>query len=342
MSFSTPLALLTEVVRSSRVESRHLGAAVIADPQGRVLASVGDPKLATYLRSAAKPFQLLAMIEMGLEGAMSLDGQELAVCAASHGGEEGHVLTVRRLLSRSGLDEALLQCGGHWPLEDPARDALLRGGLHQPLPVHNNCSGKHTAMLLTCVANGWPLETYLEADHPLQARISSRMTELAGELGGIGVDGCGVPTFYHSLVGTARAVATLMVEASCGGAAGRVVEAMTSHPWYTSGTHRLGYLLMKACPGLLAKEGAEGFFAVGIPSERSPWGVPVGLALKVLDGAGEAARGREPAVASALLSLGVVRGDERDAVEALAAPSLCNVAGRVIGEIRGVLRFTWS
>lgn len=296
--------------------------------------------MSTYLRSAAKPFQLLAMLEMGLGNSLSLDAHELAVCAASHGGEGGHVLTVRRLLTRSGLGEAMLQCGGHWPLEDAARDELLRAGLREPLPIHNNCSGKHTAMLLTCVANGWPLEAYLEPDHPLQKRIESRMADLAGEAPGVGVDGCGVPTFYHSLAGTARAVAVLMAEATRGGAAGSVVAAMTSHPWYTSGTHRLGYLLMKACPGLLAKEGAEGFFVVGIPSDRSPWGVPVGLALKVADGAGECARGREPAVASALLSLGVARHDEQGAVEALAAPPLCNVAGRVIGEIRGVLRFS--
>lgn len=320
------------------MESRHLGAAVVADASGRVLAHAGPGQLATYLRSAAKPFQLLTMLELGLERTLTLGGEELAICAASHGGEPGHVLVVRSLLHRAGLGEELLQCGSHWPLEEPARDALLREGASAPLPIHNNCSGKHTAMLVTSAVNGWPLATYLAPDHPLQARIEGVVGAMAGERPGIGVDGCGVPTYFLSLAGTARAVAALMVRAQEEGAARRVVRAMTGHPWYTSGTHRLAYLLMEACPGLLAKEGAEGFFEVGIPADRSPWGLPVGFALKVLDGAGEGARGREPAVASALLSLGVVRAEERSAVGALAAPPLRNVAGRVIGEVRGVLQ----
>ena len=44
-----------------------------------------------------------------------------------------------------------------------------------------NCSGKHTAMLLTCVANGWPLDGYAEPDHPLQVAIRAAVEELAGE-----------------------------------------------------------------------------------------------------------------------------------------------------------------
>lgn len=335
---SAQTVVLTEVVRSGRVESRHVGAAVVVDAEGRVLAAAGSLALATYLRSAAKPFQLLSMLEHGLEDVVPLRPEELAVCAASHGGEPDHVRVVRGLLARAGLDEALLRCGAHWPLEDAARNALLLDGVPRPLPVHNNCSGKHTAMLLTCTACGWPLDTYLQPDHPLQACIEERLAGLAGVRPGIGVDGCGVPTYHLSLASTARAVARLMEAARHEGLPQRVVGAMTGRPWFTSGSHRLAYLLMRACPGLLAKEGAEGFFEVGIPAERSPWGRPVGLTLKVRDGAGEAARGREPAVASALLSLGVVREEERAAVEALAAPPLLNVAGRVIGEVRGVLR----
>lgn len=331
------LVTLTEVWRSGRLESRHRGAAVVVGADGRLLASAGPPGFATYLRSAAKPFQLLSMLEQGLERGLTLSDEELAVCAASHGGEPRHVEVVRRLLARAGLGEELLQCGGHWPLEEPARDALLREGCAAPLPVHNNCSGKHAAMLITSAARGWPLATYPAPQHPLQAAIEERLAALADERPGIGVDGCGVPTYFLSLAGAARAVATLMARAAGGVGEGRVVAAMTSRPWFTSGTHRLAFLLMRACPGLLAKEGAEGFFEVGIPACRSPWGVPAGLALKVEDGAGENARGREPAVASALLGLGVVHEVERPALEALARQPLRNVAGRVVGEIRGVL-----
>ncbi|HPW56666.1 MAG: asparaginase [Thermoanaerobaculaceae bacterium] len=332
------LAELTEVHRSGRVESFHLGAAVVVDATGQTLASAGPPDFSTYLRSAAKPFQLLTMLDLGLERTGSFGGHELAVCAASHGGEPEHVATVRGLLARAGLGEELLQCGGHWPLDDLARETLLRNGCSAPLPIYNNCSGKHAAMLITCVANGWPLASYLEPDHPLQAHVEGVVAAMAGERPGIGADGCGVPTYFLSLASTARAVAALMALAGEEGAARRVVQAMTGYPWFTSGTHRLAYNLMRVCPGLLAKEGAEGFFAVGIPADRSPWAVPVGFVMKVFDGAGEDARGREPAVASALLSLGLVRDTERPALEALATQPLRTVAGRVVGELRGVLR----
>lgn len=309
---------------------------MVADAEGRVLRAAGESMLCSYLRSAAKPFQLLSMLENGLERRTSLTREELAVCAASHGGEPGHVECVRGLLQRVGLHEDMLRCGAHAPLEATASEALLRAG-EAPLPVHNNCSGKHTAMLLTTAANGWDLETYLEPTHPLQLRILATLEQLADVTPEVGVDGCGVPTFFLSLRHAAMAVSRLMELAAVGGPAFRVVNAMTRHPWFTSGSHRLAYQLMRAAPGLLAKEGAEGFFEVGIPAERSPWGRAVALAMKVADGAGADARGREPAVASALLSLGVLAGSEVAAMEALASPPLVNAAGTVVGVTRGVL-----
>lgn len=330
------LVRLSEVVRSGRVESIHFGAAVVSDASGSILASAGPPSLGTYLRSAAKPVQLLTMLEVGLQRHLRLTDEELAVAAASHGGETGHVATVRALLNRAGLGEDLLRCGASAPLDGIAHEALLRAG-ESVSSIHNNCSGKHAAMLITCKANDWPLDSYLEPDHPLQLRIAAKVSEFAGEAAAVGVDGCGVPTFYLPLVGGARAVATLMERAEDGGEAGRVVVAMTTRPWFTSGTHRLAFRLMSLVPGLLAKEGAEGYFVVGIPRNRSPWGRAVGLAVKVIDGGGEGVRGREPAVASALLSLGVARPGEEHGLKELSRAAVVNAAGREVGEIRGLL-----
>jgi L-asparaginase II len=331
------LVPVVDVIRSGVVESRHLGAAVVADPGGRILAHAGDPALASYLRSAAKPFQLLRMLESGLESGGAIPGSELALCAASHGGEEEHVAGVRRLLGRAGLDERQLRCGAHAPLDPEAARVLARAG-RGPEAVHNNCSGKHAAMLITSASNGWPLESYLERGHPLQSAILAKVIDLAACVPGEGVDGCGVPTYFLPLVAAARMTASLMGLAEGDGPARRVVGVMTANPWYTSGSRRLAFKLMREVPGLLAKEGAEGFFIVGVPSDRSPFGGPVGLAIKVIDGAGEGARGREPAVASALLSLGIASSEERPQLAALATEPLRNVAGRVIGEVRGVLQ----
>ncbi len=330
------LVPVVEVVRSGRVESVHLGAAVVTDGGGRVLASAGDPSVATYLRSAAKPVQLLAMLRSNLERSVTLTDRELAVCAASHGGEPGHVEVVEALLERGGLSPAQLRCGALAPLDPDARDDLLRRG-EAPGALHNNCSGKHTAMLLTSRANGWPLEGYLGEEHPLQRRIAETVETLSGAPAAMGVDGCGVPTFYMELTAAARMTAGLMALAGEEGAASRIVAAMTGFPWYTSATRRLAFHLMRELPGVLAKEGAEGFFVVGLSASRSPWGVPAALAVKAADGGGEEARGRDAGVVSALLSLGVATGDERRRLEALRLRPSVNATGRIVGEIRGVL-----
>ena len=332
------LTPVVEVVRSGRLESVHLGAAVAADGGGRVLASAGDPSLAAYLRSAAKPVQLLTMLRSGLERSATLTDPELAVCAASHGGEPGHVEVVKGLLDRNGLTPDHLRCGTLAPLDPEARDALARHG-REPGVLHNNCSGKHAAMVLTSRANGWPLETYLAEDHPLQQRIAGTVGALSGEPVAAGVDGCGVPTFYMTLTAAARMTASVMALAGEEGAARRVVAAMTGAPWYTSATRRLAYHLMRELPGVLAKEGAEGFFVIGLPAVRSPWGEPAAVAVKAVDGGGEDARGRDAGVVSALLSLDVASAGERRRLEALRVRPLLNAAGRAVGEIRGVLRF---
>ncbi len=331
------LAVVSEAWRSGRVESVHLGAAAVADRDGVLLARAGDPALATYLRSAAKPIQLEVMLRLGLEGQVSWQPEELAVCAASHGGEAGHVELVQRVLARAGLGEGELRCGEAMPLDIEAARELLRTG-RAITALHNNCSGKHAAMLLTCRANSWPLGTYAHRDHPLQEAIIASVQELAGVAPGVGVDGCGVPTFFLPLHAAARMIAALMERAESGGAARRVVEAMTGNPWYTSGSRRFPFALMRAVPHLLAKEGAEGFFVVGIPRNRSPWSRPVALAVKVLDGGGEEARGREPGVLAALRSLDVLTGQECASLREWANPVRFNSPGDAVGEVRGTLR----
>lgn len=333
----TSLAVVSQVWRSGRIESMHLGAAAVADGNGAVLARAGDPSLATYLRSAAKPVQLATMLRLGLERHVSLSPQELAVCAASHGGEAGHMQLVSNLLRRAGLGEEYLRCGAAMPLDPEAARELLESA-RSATALHNNCSGKHAAMLLTCRANGWPLDTYPDHNHPLQRAVTASVKEFAGVAPAVGVDGCGVPTFFLPLYAAARMVAALMEHAEGGGEARRVVEAMTANPWYTSGSRRFPYALMRAVPELLAKEGAEGFFVVGIPRQRSPWGRPVALSLKVLDGGGEAARGREPGVLAALTSLGVVTERERESLHEWVNPITFNVPGDAVGEVKGTLR----
>ena len=265
------LPVVAEIVRSGFVEGHHHGAVVALDSSGEVDWSVGDVASPILPRSCNKPLQALAMVRLGLD----LEPELLALACASHSGEEFHVTGVRRILALGDLDESALQTPPDYPLDDAARDAVIRsGGVKQPVLM--NCSGKHAAMLLTCVVNGWDTATYREPDHPLQTAIKDTFAELTGEpVEVVAVDGCGAPLLSASLTGLARGFRTLAVADD--GAERRVADAIRSHPAYVSGTGRDERALLTAIPGAIGKAGAEACYAVALPDGRA-------FALKADDG----------------------------------------------------------
>lgn len=282
---------LAQVVRSGFVESRHHGSVAMLDGKGAVVASAGDATAPVFPRSSNKPMQAVGMLRSGLRPA---DAADLAVVCASHYGQEVHLARVRGMLARAGLDETALQCPPDLPLHQPSRDAVLRGG-GGPARVQMNCSGKHTGMLVTCLANGWPTGTYRDPGHPLQLRQLATVEELAGEpVAAVGVDGCGAPLFALSLTGLATAFQRL-VTAEAGSPERTVADAMREHPELVAGTGGGDTLLMAGVPGLLAKSGAEGVVAVAVPDVGA-------VAVKIDDGA---ARARMPVLVAALRRLGV-------------------------------------
>src|SRR5579864_6821019 len=199
--------VVAEVVRSGFAESRHRGAVAGLAADGRQVITVGRTDVPFLPRSANKPLQATAMLRCGL----NLDGELLALAAASHSGEDFHVDGVRKILSGAGLGEDSLRCPAAWPLDlDAARRLIAAGG--EPSRIRMNCSGKHAAMLATCVLNGWPTESYLAQGHPLQREILVTVEELAGErVTATGVDGCGAPLFALTLAGLARAFRTMVL-----------------------------------------------------------------------------------------------------------------------------------
>jgi L-asparaginase II len=290
--------VVAEVVRSGFAESRHRGAVAGLAADGRQLISVGQTDVPFLPRSANKPLQATAMLRCGL----NLDGELLALAAASHSGEDFHVDGVRKILSGAGLSEDDLRCPASWPMDTPTTYRLIARG--EPMSrIRMNCSGKHAAMLATCAANGWPTASYLDPGHPLQQAIRHTVEELAGQRStATAVDGCGAPLFALTLAGLARAFRTLVLAAP-GTPERRVADAMRAYPEWTSGTDRDERLLMNAVPGLLLKSGAEGVdaFALGDGHE-----VRAG-AVKIDDGA---PRARTPVTVAVLRRLGAVVPDE--------------------------------
>src|SRR4051812_300840 len=168
--------IVAEIVRSGFVEGHHYGSIVALAPDGSVEWSVGDVENAILPRSWNKPLQAVGMLRAGLD----LDGELLALAAASHSGEDIHVDGVRRILAGAGLDESALQTPPDYPIDEEAREAYIRAGNHKS-SIAMNCSGKHAAMLATCVANGWDTATYLDPAHPLQVAIAETFSDLTGE-----------------------------------------------------------------------------------------------------------------------------------------------------------------
>lgn len=305
---SQAAGVLAHVVRGDLVESVHTGHLVVLGPDGQVRLSVGDSEVTVLPRSCLKPLQAVGMLRAGLD-VMSPTAEQLALACASHNGEEEHLRVVRELLAGAGLDERALDNTPDWPI-DPQAAYDRRAAGHGPEPITQNCSGKHAAMLSTCVAHvdepGWETDTYREPEHPLQQTLHAAVEELTGwPVEHVTVDGCGAPLFSTTLRGLARAfsriaragAAVLDPETGVDAAAvpeARVALAMRSYPQLVGGTGRDVTAAMQAVPGLVAKDGADGVYAAGLPDGSA-------LAFKVADGGG---RPRPAVLVAALRAAG--------------------------------------
>jgi L-asparaginase II len=292
-----------------------------ADGAPQLAAGQGDAPI--FPRSANKPMQAAGMLRCGLD----LDGELLALAAASHSGEDFHVDGVRKILARAVLTEDDLQCPRALPREEVFQQEYLREG-GEPDRVHMNCSGKHAAMLATCVVAGWPTDTYTDPAHPLQVALRQALEGLAGEpSAAVGVDGCGAPVFALSLAGLTRAFQA-MVTAPPGTPERRVADAMRAHPEWTSGSLRPERALMATVPGLLVKAGAEGVQAFALADGRA-------AAFKIEDGS---ARAREPVTVALLRRLGVTTrpGVPDSALNEIGAVTVLG-GSRAVGVVRATL-----
>jgi L-asparaginase II len=322
-----------EIVRVERggvVEATHRGHLVAADQEGKVLASRGDPGHQTYYRSCAKPFQALSSLRSGIVSRFGLTAEHVAIMCASHAGEPRHVELVRALLRLAEVPESALQCGAHWPGHEPTA-AALRKVMDDPLPVFNNCSGKHAGMLAAAKALGAPLESYLDPAHPVQVRIRETLTEFTGRAAPetiYGIDGCSAPNPAVPLASIARSFAILVTSKDASALA--VVAAMTENPFLVGGTYRLDTRLMEVTAGrLLAKGGAAGLHCT---ANRESGG---GLAIKLESGDNTWIGA---ATVAALVSLGWLKAGEAAQLDRFAHPELRNWRQLKVGTVRAVFQ----
>jgi L-asparaginase II len=333
-------ACLAEVTRGELVESRHDGAVVVTDPDGKIIASAGDVDEVIFFRSAAKPFQAVPLITSGAAEAYGFGSEEVALACASHDATPAHQRVAARMLAKIGLDEDALRCGIA-PPADKQEAARVTLGLKEPSQLQCECSGEHAGMVVACKHLGEPLDSYVTTDHPLQRRIHAIVARVTGcdedELV-VGTDGCRIPTFGAPLHSFARAYAILAApepvladdKDDLALPLTRLRDAMTAHPWLIGGDQVLDTDIMRVTNGrLVAKLGAEGLLCMAVP-ERRP-----GIAITASDGT---PRGLGPAATAVLEQLDLADADELKTLHERHDGKVTTFAGEEVGQVRPALR----
>ncbi len=327
---------VTRVFRGDRLESVHRAHVVVLE-EGRLAGAEGDPDAVVYPRSALKPLQALPLFVSGDPARLGLDDNQCAILCASHSGDAGHVDCVRTIQRAAGVLESALECGPHQPFDTEEAQRLIAVG-ESPLPIHNNCSGKHTGFLISCARHDAPHSGYLDPEHPVQLEVCDllgRLTDIASTDLEPGIDGCGAPNWPLPLSKLAALFRDLAnperLPAELRDGAGRIFEAVNAAPHFLAGRDRFDTALLRATPGaFLGKCGAEGVFALGVrASAKRP---AFGIAIKVEDGA---KRCYEHFLPHLLADIGLL-----DRTEPTLAPffdgRIRNTQGRVIGHLESI------
>ena len=316
------------VTRGNHVESRHRVHAAIVDAQHGLIAEARRSDDVVPWRSCAKPFQLMPLIAAdGLE-TLGWGDDQIALACASHGGEPEHVAIASKMLLDLGLEEGDLVCGPHEPMARRGARVLRDSGL-APTRLHNNCSGKHAAMLARARLAGWPTQDYEKFGHPVQDSCLGTVAAWTGvprEKIPCAVDGCGVVVFILPLEGMAAAYARLARDARSGAEIpARITSAMRTRPFLVGGTDRFDTVLMEETEGrVLSKIGAEGVHSAAVLDRG------IGIALKVEDGA---TRAQYPALLRALQWLQVLPETLPPRLAELATPRIRNTRGESVGDM---------
>jgi len=300
--------VLAHLTRGGIIESFHRGACSIIDCDGTVLKNIGDVAHPIFPRSAIKALQALPLIESGAAAALGYSHQDIALACASHSGEELHIEALQSMLDKSGIEKEHLDCGWHWPMSKKAGQKLAAIG-EKPGSLHNNCSGKHIAMLATARHLGEPLENYTKQAHRVQQRVASTVSgfcsyDLLSTT--CAIDGCSVPTWAIPLENLSLGFANLARPAErltrWQDACQQIIRSAKSAPFMVAGSNRFCSDIMISVPRLFAKTGAEGVYCGCVPHAG------IGIAVKCDDGAERAA---QVIFAAAIAALPVWTKDEK-------------------------------
>ena len=330
--------ILAKAIRGETIESIHRGHLIIISGAGEIIARLGNPEAVTFWRSSAKPFQTLPFLTSGAAKQFGFSEKEIALACGSHSGESFHVETAKKMLERAGFDEADLHCGAHSPFDEKTAEQMIRNN-EKPTQLHNNCSGKHAAMLALAKYFGADITTYEQFENPVQQKVLETVSIFTGvpeNVIKIGIDGCALPNFALPISAMARAFAKLICppenfDEQLRDACRQIVAAMINFPEMIGGTRRLDTLLMQAAhEKIISKVGAEGVYLAGVlPSKQ--WKTGLSIAFKIEDGDDQ--RARAVVAIEVLRRLGILDDSNDEKLREYSPIILKNRRGDMVGKI---------
>ena len=326
--------ILARVIRGATVESVHRGHLIVIEGDGNIVKSLGNPETVTFFRSSAKAFQAIPFLRSGAAHFFGFDEKEIAMAVASHSGEKFHTEIAAQMLDKAGFSESDLRCGAHLPFNEKRAEEMIRTQ-EKPTQLHNNCSGKHAAMLAFAKHIGADFRTYDALENPVQQAILeciAEFTEIPQDEIEIGIDGCAAPNFALPVSAMAKSFAKLVLPEDLDEitleAVKRIVSAMINFPELIGGNDRLDTIIMQAASGkIISKVGAEGVYLAGVvPSAK--WKTGLGIAFKIEDGEDKRAR---PVLAVELLrQLGILGESDLNEISPM---KIFNRRGDAVGKV---------
>ncbi|WP_413290848.1 asparaginase [Bdellovibrio sp. HCB337] len=329
MKSRVPLSV--EVLRGSVVESQHQVLAVVVDERAVPVLFWGNVDYLTFPRSAIKMLQALPVLESGAAEAFGFEARHICLACSSHRGEKNHIIGVAEMMKKAGIREEQLVCGGHYPANEATAHEMIRRSL-QPTPIINNCSGKHSGIIATCLHLKENPEGYDKYAHPAQVRLRkvlSEVTRFDHNKAHYGIDGCGILTYAMPLQNMAIGMMALInpKESERRRVAGkRIIDSVRHEAFYLSGTDDFtSDIIQKTHGRAIIKNGAEGVFCGVLPEKG--WA----FAVKAEDGN---TRASQAATAFLLQKLGVLNEENQTSLKKYLEPKIKNWKGTEVGSIR--------